>query len=80
MDENMYLVGSDSDWCYTARQRNYEVWYCADVEVIHEGGITVGPPVAELQPTMVRDMTYWRDKWVGGKLFKMLNSWQGYNP
>jgi GT2 family glycosyltransferase len=75
MDENMYLVGSDSDWCYTARQRNYEVWYCADTEVVHEGGITAGPPILELQPGFARDMGYWRDKWVGTKIFKLLNSW-----
>ena|SRR5665213_1046378 len=80
MDENMYLVGSDSDWCYAARQRNYEVWYCAEVEVIHEGGITSGPPILELQPGFIRDMTYWRDKWVGTKLFNLLNNWPAAMP
>jgi GT2 family glycosyltransferase len=39
MDENMLMLGSDSDWCYTARARKWEVWYCADAEVVHEAGI-----------------------------------------
>jgi GT2 family glycosyltransferase len=76
MDHNMFLVGSDSDWCYTARQRGWEVWYCAECEVIHEGGVTVGAPRPELQPVMVRDMTYWRDKWVGTRLYEKLKNWK----
>jgi len=60
---------------YTARQRGWEVWYCADVEVIHEGGITTGAPIPELQPIFIRDMTYWRDKWVGTKIFEKLKTW-----
>jgi GT2 family glycosyltransferase len=75
MDENMFLIGSDSDWCYTARLRGWEVWYCAEVEVIHEGGVTCGPPPPELHPVFFRDMTYWRDKWVGTKLFERLRNW-----
>ncbi|HSZ56437.1 MAG TPA: glycosyltransferase family 2 protein [Tepidisphaeraceae bacterium] len=75
MDQNMFLIGSDSDWCYTARLRGWEVWYCAEVEVIHEGGVTCGAPVLELQPGFLRDMTYWRDKWVGTKVFERLKNW-----
>jgi GT2 family glycosyltransferase len=75
MDQNMFLIGSDSDWCYTARLRGWEVWYCAEVEVIHEGGVTCGLPVPELQPGFARDMTYWRDKWVGTKVFERLKNW-----
>jgi len=76
MDHNMFLIGSDSDWCYTARQRGWEVWYCAECEVIHEGGVTVGPPRLDLQPVMIRDMTYWRDKWLGTRLYERLKNWK----
>ena len=71
----MFLIGSDSDWCYTARLRGWEVWYCADAEVIHEGGVTSREPNPAMQPVMMRDMTYWRDKWVGTKVFERLKSW-----
>jgi len=76
MDQNMFLIGSDSDWCYTARQRGWEVWYCAECEVIHEGGVTTGAPIPELQPIFYRDMTYWRDKWLGTRTFEKLKSWK----
>lgn len=75
MDQNMFLIGSDSDWCYTARLRGWEVWYCAAVEVIHEGGVTSREPNPAMQPVMMRDMTYWRDKWVGTKVFERLKNW-----
>ena len=76
MDQNMFLICSDRDWCYTARQRGWEVWYCAECEVIHEGGVTSGVPIPELQPVFIRDATYWRDKWIGTKLHEKLKSWK----
>src|SRR5579862_4428671 len=58
MDANMLMVGSDSDWCYTARARSWEVWYCAESEVVHEAGVTTHNPPA-LQPLFKTDMNYW---------------------
>ncbi len=72
MDESMFLFGSDSDWCYTARARNWEVWYCAQAECIHEMGTSQHPTV-ESTEHFHRDMAYWRDKWLGSELFRRLN-------
>jgi GT2 family glycosyltransferase len=72
MDENMLLVGSDSDWCYTARVHGWEVWYCAEAEAIHEGGISSKPSSPEIANLIQRDMTWWRNKWVGTVLFNQL--------
>ena len=72
MDENMFLIGSDSDWCYTARLRNWEVWYIADAICVHEQGASAKAP-PEMLESMRKDMTYWRDKWVGSAAFSRLS-------
>jgi len=71
MDEGMLMIGSDSDWCYTARARNWEVWYVAEAEVIHEAGVS-SKPTAAMQPIFTNDMNYWRDKWIGSGLHARL--------
>jgi N-acetylglucosaminyl-diphospho-decaprenol L-rhamnosyltransferase len=67
MDENFFLIGSDSDWCYTARLRGWEVWYCAEAECLHEWGVSRNPPTPEVAQTMARDQVYWHAKWVGSR-------------
>jgi GT2 family glycosyltransferase len=66
MDENYFLVGSDSDWAYTARLRHLEVWYIADAIAIHEQGISAVNDDREFRWRMDMDMIYWRDKWLEG--------------
>jgi GT2 family glycosyltransferase len=73
MDEGMFLVGSDADWCFTARLRGWEVWYCSEVEVLHDGGVSSRSPTDELQKSLDNDMLYFRDKWVGSKAFERLH-------
>lgn len=72
MDENYFLIGSDSDWCYTARARGWEIWYCAQASCTHDGGVSQTPGSKEQQDAMYLDMMYWRDKWVTGDLYKKL--------
>jgi len=38
MDENMFLLFSDSDYCYWARYRGWEVWYSPKSKVVHRLG------------------------------------------
>jgi GT2 family glycosyltransferase len=73
MDEGMFLIGSDSDWSFTARQRGWEVWYCAYAVVKHEGGITASPPSLEMTRIFHRDMDYWRRKWAGTVMHRTLD-------
>ena len=73
MDENMLLIGSDSDWGLTARLRGWEVWYCADACVMHEGGISTAlPPIPTLR-IFQNDMQYFRRKWVGTVAHRQLD-------
>lgn len=73
MDENMFLIGSDSDWCFTARARGYEVWYIADAVCVHEQGVTAGSEDPFLRKAMFKDMLYWKSKWIDGRLFRELS-------
>jgi N-acetylglucosaminyl-diphospho-decaprenol L-rhamnosyltransferase len=70
LDESMRMFGSDSDFSYTARARGWECWYCAEAEVIHEGGASLSE---SNQRDMRYDMTKWRDKWVGAEVYKDLS-------
>lgn len=73
MDENYFLLASDSDWCYTARQRHKQVWYIANAVVVHEQGIsTKKGKDLKLEYSKYLDMTYFQDKWIGDGEFKEL--------
>lgn len=72
MDESMFLIGSDSDWCYTARARGFDVCYIADASCVHEQGVSSGSENPEIQKLMYMDMLAWRNKWVGTDLFREL--------
>lgn len=73
LDEQMFLVGSDSDICYTARLRGWEVWYAPTVETVHEFGESMRPQSQQVADVMRKDMAYWRDKWVGSTAFARLS-------
>ena len=72
MDERYFLIGSDSDWCYTARQRGLEVWYIADANAIHEQGISTKSEDTSLRFSMDMDMIYFRDKHLSDGEFREL--------
>ena len=74
MDENMLMLGSDSDWCFTARARNWEVWYCAEAVCLHEVGVSNRGGSPELMKIFQADMGYFRDKWIGSALYARLST------
>ena len=69
MDENYFLFCSDADWCYTARARGWEVWYCATADCIHETGVSTHLTAAT-QKYLPRDQAYWCTKWAGSELHR----------
>lgn len=71
LDEGYFLIGSDSDICFTARLRGWEVWYSPDVACEHEGGAS-GRPDEEIVERMRADMRYFADKWINGRAFTRL--------
>lgn len=58
LDPAMYLVYSDSSYCYTARQAGYECWYCPYSQVIH--GLKVSKTASEWHK---KDMEAFMKKW-----------------
>jgi GT2 family glycosyltransferase len=73
MDESMFLIGSDSDICYTARARGFEVWYIAEASCIHDQGASGRSASEAVEKLKFKDMITWRDKWAGSELYRELS-------
>ena len=73
LDRNFILVGSDSDYCFTARVRGWQVWTSAAARGIHEGGVTGKIVDNKLEILKLKDMTYFANKWLTGELYKRLS-------
>ncbi|HUV65524.1 MAG TPA: glycosyltransferase [Sedimentisphaerales bacterium] len=73
LDENMQLIGSDSDYCFMARSRGFQIWNIVKARGIHEGGASkvFGSPI--LHTRKVLDTDYYARKWITGELFEVLN-------
>jgi GT2 family glycosyltransferase len=42
LDEDFWLYGEDTDWCYRMRQASWEVRFTPCAEIIHHGGASTG--------------------------------------
>jgi len=73
MDENFYLICSDSDWCYAARLKGLEVWYMSKATVIHEGGVSTKRSSDTVERLKVLDAVFFKDKWIGDGCFRELS-------
>lgn len=73
MDENMFLIGSDSDWSFRARYHGYDVAYVPECKCVHEHGITSGNQDEKFKRIMYLDMVAWRNKWIGTDIFRELS-------
>lgn len=73
MDERFFLLCSDSDICFTARSRGWDVWYCADATVRHETGGTSrqASSLASLAHSGT-DQLRFRDKWLGSMEWELI--------
>ena len=58
LDEDMYLVYSDSDYCYVAREKGWEVWYEPSSRVLHR--LNASKTVTEWHK---KDMLAFMKKW-----------------
>jgi GT2 family glycosyltransferase len=73
LDENMQLVGSDSDYCFTARSRGFQRGSIVKARGIHEGGVSKEHGSPELYERKIRDMDYYARKWITGELYQFLS-------
>jgi GT2 family glycosyltransferase len=79
MDPNFVMIGSDSDWCYTARARGWEVWYCAAAVAVHEMGVSFAGANPAMKKVFESDQNWWRMKWISG-LYRQLAGNAGIAP
>lgn len=59
MDESMFLLYSESDLCYMAREAGYEVWYEPDSRVYHK----LGKASKASEEWQRKDMLAFMNKW-----------------
>jgi tetratricopeptide (TPR) repeat protein len=78
LDENLVFIGSDSDYCFTARSRGWQVWRIANARGVHEHGASGAVPDVEMDLLKLKDMLYFSKKWLTGRIYKEL-SYEGKN-
>jgi len=59
LDENMFLLYSDSDYCYWSRYRGWQVWYEPESKVLHR----LGKGSKSVSEWHQKDMQAFMDKW-----------------
>lgn len=81
LDENFALIGSDSDYCFTARSRGWQVWRIAGARGIHEYGVSGVSADVDIEILKTKDMIHFGKKWLTGELYKeMAYEGKNYNP
>lgn len=72
LDKNFVFLGSDSDYCFTARARGWQVWRIGAARGLHEHGQSGATENPEIQLLKINDMLYFGRKWLTGELYKQL--------
>ncbi|MBW8015688.1 MAG: glycosyltransferase family 2 protein [Planctomycetes bacterium] len=72
MDENFVLIGSDSDYSFTARSRGWQIWAIASARGTHEHGVTSTTTDPAIEAIKIHDMYYFGMKWLNGNLYRDL--------
>jgi len=78
LDRNFIFIGSDSDYCFTARSRGWQVWRIADARGIHECGESGSSGDINIEILKIQDMIYFAKKWLTGDLYKQ-TAFKGQN-
>jgi GT2 family glycosyltransferase len=72
MDQNLVFIGSDSDYCFTARSRGWQVWRIAAARGIHEHGASGKISNLEIEELKLRDLLRFGRKWLTGEAYREL--------
>lgn len=76
LDKNFKFIGSDSDYCFTARSRGWQVWRIVRARGIHDYGASGAGADPAMDMQKIDDMIYFGRKWLNGDLYRKL-SWEG---
>jgi len=74
LDKNLLFIGSDSDYCFTARSRGWQVWRIANARGIHEHGASGAVADPGMDLLKINDMLYFGKKWLTGRLYRELSA------
>jgi GT2 family glycosyltransferase len=81
LDKNLVFIGSDSDYCFTARSRGWQIWRIAGARGIHEHGASGAVSDPDITKLKLNDMVYFGEKWLTGELYRELAyEGQRYTP
>ena len=73
-DSRYDLIFQDSDYCYTARSRAFEVWYASEAILFHHGGVSTGKDIDEDQRRrMNQDSVKFAEKWAKSRIWEDLD-------
>ena len=79
LDENFVFLASDSDYCFTARARGWEIWIVVGARGIHQQGESGNIAEVNLELLKVSDMYYFGKKWLTCLLYSELTSSGNYS-
>ncbi|MBI1778858.1 MAG: glycosyltransferase family 2 protein [Proteobacteria bacterium] len=71
-DSNMRFLGSDSDYCFTARARGWSVHVVGAARGAHDTGASNVEADQALELVKVQDILYFASKWLTGALYRHL--------
>jgi GT2 family glycosyltransferase len=71
LDKNFIFIGSDSDYCFTAKSRGWQIWRIAGARGIHECGASGSSDNINTEIIKIQDMIYFAKKWLTGDLYKV---------
>jgi GT2 family glycosyltransferase len=76
LDEKMFLIGSDSDWCFRARYSGFNCAYVPESLWSHKGGESSGATSENSSKIQRRDMYRFWKKWIAseGNIFQELST------
>ena len=73
LDENLRFVCQDSDYCFTARARGWQVWRTGKASGLHIKGQAFNANCGyELNLIKANDVLYFAAKWLTGDLYRKL--------
>ncbi len=71
-DPNLKMIGSDSDYSFTARSRGWEVWVVPEARGLHETGASQPSEDPKLELIKIDDVIYFCGKWLSGDVYRSL--------
>ena len=67
LDENFFMYGEDTDWCFRMRQRSWKIYVLPEVKVVHYVGQSSEETFTRTSPARYKSTCYFFEKYYGKK-------------